>query len=425
MLIKYTELDAKQFIKLLTEEEIVIYEDVQASKIWVNYVDGQWLIRPKKISNDPINLIDLAYQKFYKYAVSYLLSLSDEVISLLRPNLYFCFEYFPDEQPANILYDRLPKNRLILTSINKYGKKYSYNFEELNTYAKLFNVETLPVIYDGKLSDKQLKMITYFLYTSTEDVPLIFKDKDFTEFFYKLLNPFTENSYLKDGFQPNLEKIIIRFKHIEKEMTLEVLNPMYKKMQLTINSEYSNVYSLLIFNFMQYLLKIDLDKYTIKAPNTELTYISLICEIYNEYMLKHANEILDFDFSIPEFFSNDKFKVNQQLIKNKETINWINKDEKFEYLFKIILSVFRHEQKKSIGVLTNTALKYLNELINQIHIKVEKMYLISKNIETIDLDKYPNLKWSSDYKGYSYPEIDSIFNDSNDTDKKDKLKNEK
>jgi hypothetical protein len=424
MLIRNNQIEPDKFIELISNEEIIIYEDVQGSKIWINYVNGNWLIRPKNINQNPINLVDLAMQKYYKYAWAYLLSLPDEVTDLLRPNMYFCFEYFPDEQPAHIKYERIPKNNLILTTICKYGKKYSYDIEELKIYADLFGVETLPIIYNGKLSDKQLKAITYFLNTSEQDTKLFLKNTNFTEFFYKLLNPFAKNSFLKkDSFQQNLEKIIIRFIKSNKESTLEILNPIYNKMQLKVDSEYSDVYSILLFNFMQWLLSIDIDELDISGTTREVIYINLISKLFNMYIQKYEINIIDFIFTVPEFFNSDKFRINQALIKNETTLDYINKHSKIEYVFKIILSNFQRKHKKEIGIINNIALDHLNTLVRKIELKIEtqlnynnKLNKYSYNLK--DLKDYPNIKWEEDNKGYAYPEVDSLFGDENNDKKK-------
>ena len=375
MLIRNNQIEPEKFIDLISNDEIIIYEDIQGSKIWVSYVNGNWIIRPKSINQNPINLVDLAMQKYYKWAFAYLLSLSEAVTDLLRPNYYFCFEYFPDEQPAHIKYDRIPQNHLILTCICKYGKTYSYDVDELKTYAQLFEVETLPMIYKGKLSEKQLKAITYFLHTNQRDLELFFKETNFAEFFYKILNPFANNSFLKTtGFQNNLEKLIIRFPKIQQEYTLEILNPIYQKMVLKTDSEFSDVYSILLFNFMQWLLTVDLDTIEISGTTREMVYINLISKLYNMYIQKYEKNIIDFIFVVPPFFNNEKFRINQQLIKNQTTLDLINKNVKLEYIFKIILSSFQKEHKKNIGVINEIALQHLNVLIHNIQIKVEEQF---------------------------------------------------
>lgn len=424
MLIRNTQIEAEKFIDLISNDEIIVYEDVQGSKIWVNYVNGNWIIRPKSINQNPINLVDLAMQKYYKWAYAYLLSLSDDVTDLLRPNYYFCFEYFPDEQPAHIKYDRIPKNHLILTCICKYGKQYSYNIDELKIYADLFDVETLPMIYKGKLGEKQLKAITYFLHTSQRDLELFFKESNFAQFFYKLLNPFADKSFLKTtGFQNNLEKIIIRFSKTQQEYTLEILNPMYQKMMLKTDSEFSDVYSILLFNFMQWLISVDLEELEILGTTREIVYINLISKLFNMYIQKYEKNIIDFVFTVPAFFNNEKFRINQQLLKNQTTIDIINKHTKLEYVFKIILSSFQNEHKKCIGIINEIALQHLNDLVRKIQLKVEDQFnyniKLNKHVYQLkDLSKYPNIKWEEDSKGYVYPEIGKLFNDTDSNKKK-------
>ena len=52
-------------------EDIVVYEDVQGSKIWVNWNGNSFVIKPKSISSEAINLIDLAMQNYYNPAINY------------------------------------------------------------------------------------------------------------------------------------------------------------------------------------------------------------------------------------------------------------------------------------------------------------------------------------------------------------------
>ena len=414
MLIRSNDIEPNEFINLISNEEILVYEDVQASKIWVNYKNGEWFIRPKNLNQDPINLIDLAIQKFYKYAYSYLLSLPRETTDLLKSNVYFCFEYFPDEQPANIKYSKIPKNNLILTAICRNKKHYNNDINKLKTYAKLFNVETLPLIYKGKLDANQLKAINLFLHTNVEDLELFFKEKTFSEFFYNLLNPNETNSYLTNGFNDNLEKIIIRFIKSDKEYTMEILNPLYQKMNLRTTSEYSDVYSILIFNFLQFVLTINLDDIEITGDNREIIYINLISKLFNVYIQKYKRDIIDFNFTTPEFFNSDKFKININLINNETTKRYVNSHDKLEYLFKIILSTFQRRQKKSIGIIQKDTLDHLNDMIKKLHIKIEQQFNYNFKINRFthqlqNLDDYKNIEWEEDRKGYVYPEIDSTL----------------
>ena len=44
-------------------------------------------------------------------------------------------------------------------------------------------------------------------------------------------------------------------------------------------------------------------------------------------------DLLDFDFVVPEFFDKDKFKINIELISNKLTKDYIKESDKLEYIF--------------------------------------------------------------------------------------------
>lgn len=426
MLMKSNELNTEEFIKLLMNQEITVYEDVQGTKIWCNYTNGKWEIRPKSINQNPINFIDLAVQKIYNHVWAYLLSINDNVTNLLSSNMYFCFEYFPDSQPANIKYDALPLNRLILTCVCKNGRNYIYETNELKVYSELLEVEMLPIIYKGKLSNKQIKNISSFISTSTTDLEYLHNETNFAKFFYNELNPNFSASYLNTDFQDNLEKIIIRFEKDFKTITLDVLNPMYVRNDTKIDSNYSDIYSILIFNFLEYLYSIDLESISTTGRNREIIYVNLICELYNKYMFLYSDNIKQLEFNIPDFFNDDKFKINQLLISDKTTIDFINVDNKNEYLLKIILNTFRNKQTKKIGIFTDLTLKYLNDIIRKLHIKIEELFNYNINFPSYlvktDLDKFPNIKWEEDNKGRVKTTQGKLFDDTLSNNNKKKFK---
>ena len=159
--------NTEDFLNLITDKQLVIYEDIQGSKIFVKYDGDKFIVKPKSTKNEPINFVDLAMQKFYNYAHNYFLSLPTYVTDLLTKSWWFCFEYFPpyDAHPANIEYAKNPRNNLILTCIVK-GSKYKYDYAELQEYANLFDCDCLPVIFMGKLNQKQLEIINLFLHLS-------------------------------------------------------------------------------------------------------------------------------------------------------------------------------------------------------------------------------------------------------------------
>ena len=116
-----------EILDRLFNDEIIVLEDIQGSKIWVNWDGKKFRIKSKSIKNDDINLIDLAIQNYYNFAMDYFNSMDNRVKGLLNKKWWFCFEYFPDQQPANIEYSRTPNNNLVLTGIWKNKKRFTYS----------------------------------------------------------------------------------------------------------------------------------------------------------------------------------------------------------------------------------------------------------------------------------------------------------
>jgi hypothetical protein len=409
----------------LFNDEIFVYEDIQGSKIWVNWNGKEFEIRPKSISSDPINLIDLAMQNYYNPALNYLNSLDERVKSLLNRKWWFCFEYFPDNQPANIEYNRVPKNQLVLSSINKSGK-YEFLIDELDEYSRLLDVDVIPVIYQGKLTEGMKEAIKYFIHTSEEDLDYIFGEKSFAYFFYKVLNPKIDNSFLMDDdFQKNIEKLIIRSK--TKDISFEILNPLYKRISEENNTEFVEIYTLILINFLNFCQSINLEDVKLKGDKKDDIYIYLLSKLFNVYVSEIKQDLLDFDFVVPEFFDKDKFKINTELIKNKLTKDYIQEDEKLEYIFKVVLGSFNKRRKKPIGIFTENTVKLFNKFVDDIDTYISKYLNKLHEIELgraglLDFGDFFDIQYDQDGEGQVYPDVYSEFEKGVDNDKKKKGK---
>ena len=399
-------------VETLKDKELLIYEDIQGAQVFARWTGTKFEIKPKSLNSEPLNFVDLAMQKFYGFIFQYLHTLPDYVTNLLSTNWWFCFEYFPDLQPAHIEYKKMPLNNLILTCIVK-GTKYKYNYSEIVEYSKLFNVDSLPVIFRGKLNEKQLEVINLFLHTSEHDLEYVFGENNFAYFFYKILNPKLENSFLMEEFNDNLEKIIIRINGND-EFSFEILNPSYARMDLSNKTEYLETYSLILLNFLEFLQLIDLEKTKLKEITKDELYIELISAIFNEYVDNIKKELKDWNLSIPEFFVEDKFKINTFLLKNKKTIELIKSDNKIEYLFKLILSSFNKHKKKPVGIFNEKTVDLFNKEVDKISnfldeiLKVNREYLLRNN-DLLNFKDYFNISYNTDADQQIYPDVDKLM----------------
>jgi len=406
-------IDDQKLLDEIIDNEIIVIEDIQGSKIWVNWDGESFTIKPKSISNNAINLIDLAMQNYYNPATNYFNSLDSRVRGLLNKKWWFCFEYFPDEQPANIEYQKLPKNNLVLTSICKNGK-YDYSIEELDEYARLFDVDVIPIVFQGKLSQRMIEAIKYFINTSEDDLEYVFGEKSFAFFFYKILNPASGNSFLMDGenFQNNLEKLIIRVK--DRDISFEILNPLYKRVSDTNNTEFVEIYTLILVNFLNFCQSVDLKDIKLKGEKKDEVYIYLMCKLYNIYLSEVKDDLVNFDFVIPEFFDKDKFKINRELISNKLTKEYISENDKLEYIFKVILGSFSKKRKKPIGVFTDNTVNLFNAFVDDISNYIDEYLNKIREVELtraglLDFGDFFEIKYDQDAEGEVYPDVYSEF----------------
>lgn len=400
------------FLDRIFNEDIIVFEDVQGSKIWINWNGTSFIIKPKSISNEPINLVDLAMQNYYNPAINYFNTLDSRVRGLMPKNWWFCFEYFPDLQPANIEYSKLPKNGLVLASICKNGK-YEWSVDELDEYSRLFNVDCLPVIFQGKLSDTMKQGIKYFLNTSESDLEYVFGEKSFAFFFYKILNPKQDGSFLmQDDFQKNLQKLII--KTSQNSSNFEILNPLYQRISSDNSTEFLEIYTLILVNFLNFCQSVNISDLKIKGQKRDEAYIYMICKLFNLYVSEVKEDLLNFDFVVPEFFDKEKFKINTELIPNKLTKELISDSSKLEYIFKVILGSFSKKKKKPIGIFTENTLILFNKFVDELNLHIDNYLNKMREIDLtrgglLDFGDFFEIKYDADAEGQVYPDVYDTF----------------
>ena len=416
----------QELLSSIFDNEIVVFEDIQGSKIWVNWDGKEFTIKPKSIGSESINLIDLAMQNYYNPAIKFFESLDIRVKSLLNRKWWFCFEYFPDNQPANIEYSRVPKNNLVLTALNKSGK-YDFSIEELDEYARLFDVDMLPIVFQGKLNERMIEAIKYFINTSEDDLEYIFGEKSFAFFFYKILNPSSQNSFLMEDedYQSNLEKLIVRTK--KGDLSFEILNPLYKRISDNNSTDFVEIYTLILVNFLNFCQSFNLDEIKLKGSKRDEIYIYLISKLFNVYISEVKQDLLDFDFTVPEFFDKEKFKINTELISNKLTKDYIKESDKLEYIFKVILGSFSKKRKKPIGVFTDNTVILFNVFVTDVSNYIEKYMNKIHEVELtraglLDFGDFFEIQYDSDGEGEVYPDVYSEFEKGSGDEKKKKGK---
>ena len=229
---------------------------------------------------------------------------------------------------------------------------------------------------------------------------------------------------MEDEFQENLEKLIVRID--DADISFQLLNPLYKRMSDDNSTDYVEIYSLILVNFLNYCQSINFTDIKLKGEKKDEVYIQLICKIYNFYLDEVKDDLLNFDFIIPEFFDKEKFKINKELIPNKLTKEYLEQDSKLEYIFKIILGSFNKKRKKPIGIFTENTVKLFNLFVDEINKYIDNHLNKIHEVELtraglLDFDEFFDIQYDTDGDGEVYPDVfDEIQKGSDDKKKKKK-----
>ena len=130
--------------------------------------------------------------------------------------------------------------------------------------------------------------------------------------------------------------------------------------------------------------------------------------MYNMYVTDIKEDLLNFDFVIPEFFNKDKFRINKELIPNKLTKDYLDESEKLEYVFKTILNSFSSKRKKPIGVFNENTVILFNNYVDKIDMTIDNYLKKIREIELtqsglVDFGTYFEIDYDGDRQ--VYPDI--------------------
>ena len=381
----------ENLLQEIFNQELIIYEDIKAVKLFIKYNGNNFIVKTDLNSDDINNIEDQSMQNYYGKVFNYLDTLDNRIKSLLNRNWYYVFQYFPLEL-ENYTYNRLPKNNLVLTSIIK-NNKIDFTIEELEEYSNLLNVECLPIIFKGKLNEKSIESIKNFLNTSIDDLEYVFGEKSFAYFFYKLLNPQIEHSFLMNNdFNDNIENLIIKIDG--KDQNFSILNPLYKKISEENITDYEEIYSLILINFLNFCQSVDIKLLKIKGNKRSEVYSYIICKLFNIYITEVGDDIKSWNMEVPLFFNDEKFYLNKELITNKLTKDYLS-DNKLEYIFKCIYFSFNKEFKEEFGVFTKTGILLFNDFVKYISNMIDEYFNKKSEIEFMKRGLVNYDDWSS------------------------------
>lgn len=367
----------KDFINKLFDSYVTINEKLDASAFAVerNPVTKE-LEFFKRNTNAPISMIDRTLMRLYEKPIAHINSLGQDVLSKIPSGWRIGMEYFVNEHPQELSYDRTPKNGLVLSYIhvkNALGKivRTIQSKEELDKWADVLQIEKPPIIFQGVLNNEQKIKIMDFLDTPHEDLTKKFKTESFVKYIITILNPKLKRTMLNADLEKPIEGVVFRFGEDDGDVVLaKLVDPVFSQLSKDkVNEGDDNpndIYYLTLIDLMNYIEGSNFKKLKPKGRTFEERYINFICQLFLSFINDKGDEYKDLDFYEPEFMKKKEFDLNREFINNQTVLEVIDSNDSYKKLFKIMLASFRKRRKKASGVFTQEVIRQFNGTIDKV-----------------------------------------------------------
>jgi len=355
-----------KYVDSLLNEDVVITEKIDTFRL-IFEKKGDEIIFYKK-DNTPITLIERTLSDIYEDAFLEIPLITKEIN--IPEGYFFGLYYTPVERPLRIPYSKLPK--YILTDVTRRDENNkvieSENYESVKNWAAALCMGRPPIIFEGKLTAEQKDTILKYDTKQYEGEMMTFP---------QMIERLFKTSYSKEQI---IEGVIIKSGDKITQVVsyeFELLNEAYEK-----ENESRDFYDIIISDLNEFLTSYNIP--ILEADNKDQLYVNIICNIFNEYCKERmAKPNIDEKYLTPPQFGYSG-KLNKKLIKNEETLNWIEKAPVYEALFKVFLSSFR-KYKKPYGLLTEAIVDKFNSYVTLINGYVNKFE--NANISEVEDDK--------------------------------------
>lgn len=339
----------------------------------------------RRDQRNPITFVDRTLMKYYEKPIQYIESLPPHILENIPRGWRFGLEYFANNKPVEIMYDSIPKNHLLLSYVHEYGddgkiKKTIQDKKELDDWADLLGIDRAPIIFQGYLTDEQKGKITEFLRTPFDQLVERFKTQSFVRFIIGTLNPDLKKTALNEDLDKDVEGIVFRFGDPNKEsepVLAKMVDPVFtqmakdKSMKQKENKP-SDFLGLTLLDVMNFILERGIDTFRVEGDSEDERYVSFMGDVFSRFLEEYSDKYKGADFEEPEYLKREEFRLNKDLIDDRRVLKYVNEDDSFESLFKLMLNSFRKIKSRAGGIITKGMMEQMNLLIRDIKDYIQK-----------------------------------------------------
>lgn len=406
----------KDFVDKLLNSYVTVNEKMDGSAfIFERDPQSGKFIFYKRDQRNPITLVDRTLMKYYEKPINYIESLPPHVIQKIPRGWRFGLEYFSTNKPVEIAYDRVPKNNLILSYVHKkdeYGSEGGsvHSKESLDTFADLIGVERPPIIFQGRLTDSQKEQILDFLKTPFSDLVREYKTRSFVAFIIGVLNPDLKTTALNADLEKPIEGIVFRFGEegsTSDPILSKMVDPVFteiakSKAKKKVEEKPSDFLGIAVLDVMNFILENGVKSFSSEGDTEDERYISFISDVFVKFLDEYAGKYKNADFQEPDYLKREDFRLNREMVKDKRILKYVESDDSYESLYKLILNSFRKIKKRPGGIISKEIMEQFNSLVSEIEkvVSVKKKEKIQESLSIpsfLDFKKSISLNKKVDY----------------------------
>tara|TARA_Y100000389_G_scaffold178154_1_gene191060 strand:- start:86 stop:3772 length:3687 start_codon:yes stop_codon:yes gene_type:complete len=370
----------EEFLDDLFNDYLIVTEKLAGSSFSFQKKDNT-LQFFKGDSKKPISLIDRTLMVYYEKPIQFISDIPAEILTTVPNNWRFCFQYFVNNKPTNIEYERLPHNSLVLTHIivkDERGKtaKIIEDPRVLKDWATKFHVTPMQPIFYGKLNSGQKDKIKDFLSVPIEDQMEMFGTSSFAKYLIKgVLNPSLNSTMLHNDLLNPIDSIVFKFYGDDGQSTVsaKMIDPytsslMKEKEPVDLRRAPADINEIVLLDILAFLEERGLRRHDVLSATTEERYLELVSALFNDYVERRGEDLQKLDFQKAEFSKAEEFGLNLDLIKNEKTKKILGQSDVLKDLFKIMLGSLRKKRnpKKEGAIMTTSVIEDFNKMIDKI-----------------------------------------------------------
>jgi hypothetical protein len=387
-----------EFIQKLFNNFVIVSEKVGGTRFSFERQDEGFAFYKK---DGKITKVDRSLSSLYEQPIRYIETLSKDIQKEIPEGYRFGFRYFLNSKPATIQYDSMPLNGLILTDVQRSSDgKMIEDPKILQKISDLLTVQSPPIIWYGRLDEKQKEALLSFIKTPDSELTSLFKTTSFTKYVISILNPKLKKTALNNDLNKPIDSIIFKFISDENRETVsaKIIEPIIAEINKDkkIDREPTDMYGIILSDIVEFIKMTGLKQYALKETAHDDRFLELMCLLYNQYIEKNEYKFQGVEMDPLSFTDMPQFDLNIGFITNEKTREFLEKTKINKVIFRILVSSIIRPKKKATGTLTETLLQDLKLIVSKINNKVDNVTEETKaSLETFE--EYLQRKQESKY----------------------------